>query len=252
MNQPLAVVIGAAGGIGAVTAELLAEQGATVWACDVRDTAPVVAALPGGGHRGSTLDVTDAAAVEDLMARAWRTGNLTAVAYTPGVLTSGPVADLSAGEIDRTLGVNLVGAMSLAAAVHRQLRAAPRPLSIVFVSSVAGLRGEAGGSLYCASKFGLIGFAQSFAAEVAEYGVRVNTVCPGNVDTPMLRELARIVAARGGSTTDAVLRDFAMASAFDRLITPRQVADACTWLLTGPSSGISGQSIVVDGPPKTT
>ncbi len=252
MNRPLALVIGAAGGIGAATAALLAEQGAAVWACDVRDTAPMVSTLPGGGHRSSLLDVTDAAAVDDLIAHTWRTDNLTAIAYTPGVLTSGPVADLNVGEVNRTLGVNLVGAMSLATAVHRQLRAAARPLSIVFLSSVAGLRGEGGGSLYCASKFGLVGFAQSFAAEVAEHGVRVNTVCPGNVDTPMLRELAEIVAARKESSPDAVLNQFAAASAFNRLITPRQVADVCGWLLTGPSSGISGQSIVVDGPPSLT
>lgn len=252
MSRPLALVIGAAGGIGAATAQVLAEQGTSVWACDVRDCGQVVSGLSGSGHRSSLLDVTDAVAVDHLVAELWRAENLAAIAYTPGVLASGPVADVTAAGIDRTLGVNLVGAMSLAAAVHRRLRVAPRSLSMVFLSSVAGLRGEGGGSLYCASKFGLIGFVQSFAAEVAEYGVRVNTVCPGNVDTPMLRELATMVADRQGTDSDAVLEEFAAASAFDRLITARQVADVCGWLLTGPSSGISGQSIVVDGPPKLT
>lgn len=109
--------------------------------------------------------------------------------------------------------------------------------------------GEAGGSVYCSSKFALIGFVQSYASEIAKYGGRANAVCPGNVDSPMLRQLADQVAVREATTTDLLLDAWARSTAFNRLIEPLEVARACVWLASAESSGISGQTIVVDGPP---
>ncbi len=249
MTTPLAIVIGAGGGIGAATAELLADRDYAVWCCDLRDVTALAAQLPGSGHRALQLDVTDAAAIASVVNDAWQADGFAALAYTPGLLTSGPVADLDDGDIDRVLGVNLLGAMAVARAVHRRLRQQPRPLAMAFLSSVAGLRGEAGGSLYCASKFGLVGFAQSFAAEVAEFGARVNTICPGNVDTPMLRTLAELTGSRKRIPVQQVIESFEAASAYRRLITAREVAEVCAWLVSPASSGVSGQTVVVDGPP---
>jgi NAD(P)-dependent dehydrogenase (short-subunit alcohol dehydrogenase family) len=99
-----------------------------------------------------------------------------------------------------------------------------------------------------ATKFGLIGFVQSFASEIAQFGGRANAVCPGNVDSPMLRKLAGQIAARQSKTEEQVLGELAGSSAFNRLIDPREVARTCAWLLSPNSSGISGQTIVVDGP----
>jgi NAD(P)-dependent dehydrogenase (short-subunit alcohol dehydrogenase family) len=144
--------------------------------------------------------------------------------------------------------VNLLGAFTLGKAVAQRIRAEPRPVSIVYLSSVAGLHGEAGGAAYCATKSGLIAFVQSFAAEIAEFGCRANAVCPGNVDTPMLRSLAAQVANREGTTAEQVIRQLTGATAFRRLLAPAEVADACLWLLSPAASAISGQAVVVDGP----
>jgi NAD(P)-dependent dehydrogenase (short-subunit alcohol dehydrogenase family) len=95
----------------------------------------------------------------------------------------------------------------------------------------------------------LISLVQSLAAEVAASGARVNAVCPGNVDSPMLRALAQQVADREQQSPEQVLAQFAAASAFDRLLTPQEVAQACSWLASPEASGISGQVVVVDGPP---
>src|SRR5207244_3002112 len=83
------------------------------------------------------------------------------------------------------------GAFYAGQAFATRMLGADRPGSFVFLSSTAGKRGEAGASAYCASKFGLIGMMESFAAEVAAKGIRVNAICPGNVDSPMLRAIAR-------------------------------------------------------------
>jgi NAD(P)-dependent dehydrogenase (short-subunit alcohol dehydrogenase family) len=118
----------------------------------------------------------------------------------------------------------------------------------VYIASTAGLVGESGGSIYCASKFGLIGFTQSFAGEIAEFGGRANVLCPGNVDSPMLEMLATEIGARSGKSGSATLEEWRKASAFKRLIQPKEVAQTYSWLSSSSSSGISGQIIVVDGP----
>jgi NAD(P)-dependent dehydrogenase (short-subunit alcohol dehydrogenase family) len=243
------VVVGGAGGIGSAVAHAAAEGGASVWIADVRNASEAVNALPGSGHRAVETDVTDLADVEVLVRRCWQEGGADGIVYAPGLLHTGDVADIAGSDIERVCAVNLFGAFAVGRALARQLRAQPRPVSVVFVSSVAGLRGEAGGALYCATKFGLIGFMQSFAAEIAEFGCRANAVCPGNVDTPMLHSLASQLAARAGMAPEKMVGRLAEATAFRRLLTPAEVASACLWLLSPAASAISGQAIVVDGPP---
>lgn len=243
------LVIGGAGAIGAATARAAAATGAQVWICDVENASAVAAALPGDGHRGMTADVTDSAAVEALIGSCWEASGPAGLVYAPGLIHTGAVADTDDYDFARLMAVNLEGAFKVGRAVHRRLRAQPRATSMVFVSSVAGLRGEAGGALYCASKFGILGFVQSFAAEIADFGCRANAVCPGNVDTPMLRRLADQLDADDGGAGGSALRELAHATAFRRLLTPEEVGRVCVWLLSPAASGISGQAIVVDGPP---
>ena len=243
------VVFGGAGGIGSAVAEAAAHGGASVWIADVRNANEAVDALPGSEHRSVEADVTDPAGVEALISHCWQQGGADGVVYAPGLLHTGHVADIAGSDIKRVFSVNLLGAFAVGQALARQLRAEPRPVSVVFVSSVAGLHGEAGGALYCATKFGLIGFMQSFAAEIADFGCRANAVCPGNVDTPMLHSLASQLAARAGITPENMVAQLAEATAFRRLLTPAEVASACMWLLSPAASAISGQAIVVDGPP---
>ena len=117
---------------------------------------------------------------------------------------------------------------------------------MVFVSSAAGLRGEGNASAYSASKAGLIGLVESIAAELVSTGIRVNAVAPGNVDTPMLRDVARGIAKAEGRDEAEVWRSFARTGAANRILTPEEVAQVCVSLCTGAFSGVTGATIPVD------
>lgn len=248
-TQGSVLVIGAVGTIGTAICEVLATRGTRVHAADSQDSGGLVAALPGEGHHASVVDVTDLDSVTSLIDTAWeQEAPLSGVVYAAGTNYTGYVASTSWPDYDRVMAVNVRGAFHVGQALAARLGRDPRPLSTVWLSSVAGLVGESGGSVYVASKFALIGFVQSLAAEIAAAGGRANAVCPGNVDSPMLRALAERVAGREGVDADTLLHDWEAATAFRRLIEPAEVARTCAWLLSPDSSGLSGQSIVVDGP----
>jgi len=237
-----AVVIGAAGSIGAACVRHLANDGERVFALDLVETT----------HPGADslrVDVTDTASISEAFDVIEQQSPVHAVIYAAGLNTTGPVDATSWDDYDRVMGVNLRGAFLIAADLQARIRRAPRQAAFVFISSTAGLVGEAGGSVYCASKFGLRGFAQSFAAEIAALNCRANVVCPGNVDSPMLTELADSVGGRSGRSGEDILAELAASTAFNRLLSIDEVAATCCWLVSDAASGISGQTIVVDGPP---
>ena len=237
------VVIGAGGTIGGACVEYYVERGeGAVFALDLKEPS-----VPGA--IGFDVNVTDRESVNRVMAQIEKEGPITALIYAAGVNATGPVDDIDWNDYDRLMAVNLQGAFHVGAALQAACRTTPRSAGAVFISSTAGLVGEAGGSIYVATKFALRGFVESFAAEMAKLGVRANTVCPGNVDSVMLTRLAEQIAHRDGTTRQTVLDQLAASSAFNRLITPREVAATCAWLCSDQSGGISGQTIVVDGPP---
>ena len=238
------LVIGAGGTIGrACVDSLLNDQrfaSEIIVAADLKD--PAISKV-----QNIAFDVTNVNQVREVIHEVENKSPLTGIIYAAGLNTTGPLDSVDWSDYERVMGVNLKGAFHIGAAVLEILRKKPRTFSSVFVSSTAGLMGEAGGSIYCASKFGLIGFTQSFAGEVGEFGGRANVVCPGNVDSPMLSKLAEKIGAREGRSGEDVLAQWVSTSAFKRLIAPHEVAESCSWLLSHSSSGISGQTIVIDG-----
>ena len=237
-----AVVIGAAGAIGHACSVALQSDGWLVTSLDLH------APPEHFGHTGA-MDVTDLHSVTAALNAAEVQSPIGALVYAAGVNASGPIDATNWESYDLLLDVNLRGAFHVGSVIQGMLRKNSRPLGMAFLSSTAGLIGEAGGSIYCATKFGLRGFVQSFAAEVAPFGGRANSVCPGNVDSPMLRGLADQIAERNSTTAADVLAELAGTCAFDRLLSPAEVAQTCAWLVSTKASGISGQTIVVDGPP---
>ena len=236
-----ALVIGAAGHLGKACVEELLSLGSEVFAADL-----IKPNIPGAS--AMEIDVTKLESVKAQIMDIEKNGPIDALVYAAGVNFTGYVDETDWQQYQKLMQVNLQGAFHVGAALEESMRKVKRNFSSVFISSTAGLKGEAGGSIYVATKFGLIGFVQSFASEIAQFGGRANAVCPGNVDSPMLRKLAGQIADRQSKTEEQVLRELAASSAFHRLIDPNEVAKACVWLLSAHSSGISGQTIVVDGP----
>lgn len=243
MAQKTALVFGGTGGIGLAICDALIADGFALVVADLGDRAALLDELPGVRPTYMSCDVGDLESVRSVVAEHGKTAAV--VVSAVGINYTGPVVATDWVAYDRMQRVNLRGAFHIAAACEEFAS----PEAYVFLASVAGLKGEAGGSVYCSTKFGLIGFVQSFAAEIAASGRRANAVCPGNVDSSLLRALAAAVAEREGTSSEAMLDKLAGDSAFDRLITVEEVAGTVAFLASPRSSGISGQSIVVDGPP---
>ncbi len=240
-----AAVVGAGGAIGAAICHAYAEAGAVVVALDLDEAAAarVAGSLAGGGHRAFRIDVTDPGSVE---AGAEAAGATDSVVYCAGIAFTAGVAETDWTRYRALMAVNLDGAFYAAAAFVRRMLARGGEGSFAFLSSTAGLRGEAGASAYCASKFGLRGLVESFAAELSGSGIRVNAICPGNVDSPLLRAVARDVAEREGASVEETMERFAHAGGARRLVTPEEVADTAVWLASSLARGITGEAVRVD------
>jgi NAD(P)-dependent dehydrogenase (short-subunit alcohol dehydrogenase family) len=233
MEGKVGVVTGAASGIGAATVARLRDDGATVvgWDLDGADVA---------------LDVRDedaiAAAVADVVARH---GRLDAVVHAAGVAGGGPVHLVPAEEWDRVVDINLkgtflVGKHAVAAMLAQDPIDGERG-AIVNIASVEGLAGTEGGSTYNAAKGGVVILTKNMAIDYGRAGIRVNAICPGFIDTPMLQG----VFAMDGMTE--VLADITAAHQLGRLGRADEIASAAVFLCSPDASFVSGVALPVDG-----
>lgn len=247
-----AVVTGAARGIGRAVAHRLAEEGAAVAILDLDGDAAQAAASDiaertGAATTAVAADVADPASVAAAAgATTERLGLCDVVVANAGVLLLRPALDTTAEAFERVVRVNLLGAFVTATEWSRRLRDAGRPGSVIFSSSLFGVRGGAGNTAYSASKFGLLGITESMAAELAPHGIRVNAVCPGQVDTEMLDQLLAERAGPGGDPAGERAR-MAARVPLGRLASVREIADAYVYLASDLAAYVTGQRIVVDG-----
>lgn len=166
-------------------------------------------------------------------------GRLDCAVNNAGITAPGGlVHDIDPADWERQLAVNLTGTFLCLRAELPVMRA-QRAGSIVNVASGAGLIGAPGLAHYCASKHGLLGLTRTAALENAALGVRVNALCPGATDTPMLRA----AMDRSEETRRMILASLPSG----RLGTPGEVAEAAVWLCSERASYVSGESLIVDG-----
>jgi meso-butanediol dehydrogenase / (S,S)-butanediol dehydrogenase / diacetyl reductase len=243
-GQPLqgktALVTGAGRGIGLGVAQELAAAGARVIAADLdAGTARQTAASLGPAAAGDfQVDVADPGSVGRLIDAIGTAGTpIDILANVAGVISMATVADLEVADWDRIMAVNARGPFLVAKAVLPVMIAAGAG-AIINISSAAGKDGVAGGAHYSSSKFAVVGFTQSLAKEVAQFGIRVNAVCPGVVPTPMIAQ----VGAAWDMTPEQMVAEWQL---IKRPQQAREIGAAVVFLAVMTS--MTGQSINVDG-----
>ncbi|MEC3948191.1 SDR family NAD(P)-dependent oxidoreductase [Sphingobium sp. HWE2-09] len=241
LKSKIAVVTGAASGIGAAVAHRLAAEGATILIGD-RNAAGVtdVAQAIGSAATAFTLDVADETSCSDMIDQTIRLhGGIDILCNIAGVLDFGRFADVDRSRWDRVIAVNLTGVYHMCHAAMPHLIA--RRGNIVNMASAAGLVGVPYNSVYTASKHGVVGLTRALALEFSKEGVRVNAVCPGGVATPMLQQ-----APPDNIDWQMVMRS---ASWLDdgEMAVPDDIADLVAFLASHEARRITGATFTVDG-----
>lgn len=237
-----ALVTGAASGIGRATALRLAEEGARIFCADVDEAglAETVADIEkaGGKALAGTCDVRNAEACRATVTDAITgLGRLDVLCNIAGVGSYGHATEVTTEQWDRILGVNLSGTFFMCQAALPMLLETRG--NIVNMASSAGLAGIAYASAYCASKGGVVLLTKSLAVEYASRGIRVNCVCPGGVDTPLVRGF--------NLPDDADIKLFVRTQLVQRLGTPEEIAAAVAYLASDEAGYVNGVALSIDG-----
>ena len=242
-----ALVTGGGSGVGRAIALALAEAGIDVTTCGRRGEALAEVATESRRIFAIAADVTDEHAVSALYEKAEAArGPFDIVVANAGAAESAPAHKTTLTDWRKTIDVNLTGAFVTVKPALSGM-AARKAGRIVFIASVAGLKGYAYVAPYVAAKHGVVGLMRALAAETAKTGVTVNAVCPGYVETDMLdQSVSRIVEKTGRSAEEA--RAFLTATnPQGRLIQPDEVAETVLWLCSEKAGSITGQAISVSG-----
>lgn len=244
-----ALVTGAAAGIGAATCRRLHEEGASVVAVD-RDEHGLALLAKELGDRVVTVvgDVTSEGDTErffDAGVEAFGAVDLVHLnaGVDPGVTM---LSDLAMDEYDRVMAVNVRAAFLGARCAVRRMSAAQGG-NIVFTSSISGLKGDAGVSVYAASKHAVIGLARALAKETATLGIRVNVVCPGPIATAMMDRLEVGLGSIAGVDAEGVRSALGTAIPMGRYGEAEEVAATVAWLLSDEAPYMHGEVVTIGG-----
>ncbi len=246
LEGKVAIITGAAQGMGAATAELFASEGAKVVVADFNEEKgrAVVEHIKASGGEASFVktDVSNAASVEAMVKFTVDTYGKLDVAVNNAAITPDdkPLAQFDEAYWDRLMSVDLKGvALSLKYELA-QMEKQGTPASIINISSVSGIRPQPGTPAYIAAKHAVIGLTRSAAMDYSPKGIRVNTIAPGAIDTPMLQ----------GALIQFNLDPVSYAkqlSTLGRFAQPSEVAHGSLWLASDDSSYVTGTILAVDG-----
>ena len=240
LEGKVSIITGSAGGIGRATALKFAKEGARVVVCDLEDkrvdeAVEEVKAM-GGEAVGFTLDVTDRPAidrmVDDVLARY---GRIDTLVNNAGIVEDAQFKNMTEAQFDRVVDINLKGSFNCAKAVVRVMLEQESGV-LLNASSIVGLYGNFGQTNYAASKFGVIGLVKTWARELGRKGIRANAVCPGFVETTILK-----------SIPDKVMKTLLERVPLGRLARPEEIANTYAFLASDEASYINGAVIEVSG-----
>ena len=256
LNGQVAVVTGAASGIGRAIAMRLSLEGAAIVAADLNEEAAekLVREVKGLGRRGLAL-VTDVSSEKDVTKMIEESrgnfGQVDILVNNAGTGSVGRIIDYSEEDWEKPMRINLKGTFLCSQAVAREM--IPRKRGrIINISSISGKSGEEFIGAYCASKFGVIGLTQALAKELARHLITVNAVCPGYVWTPMWQELAKYFKENFPSLADKSVQEIfenrvKSVTPLRRPQTAEDIANLVAFLASEEARNITGQAINVDG-----
>jgi len=254
LSDKIAIVTGSAQGLGRAIALRLAQEGAHVVVADLNEeqaqiTADEIAELTGRRTLAVPVDVSDEPQVAAMVQRTVdEFGRLDILVANAGIVLAGSVEDFPVERWRKVMEVNLIGyflcAKHAAAVMKRQGSGA-----IVQINSKSGKKGSYKNSAYAASKFGGIGLTQSIALELAEFGVRVNAICPGNLlDSPLwVNSLYKQYAEKLGVSEEEVRQSYIDKVPMKRGCTYDDVSNMVVFLSSDQSSYMTGQALNVTG-----
>ena len=247
-----AIVTGAGSGIGAAIALELAAAGAHVVVQDLRldsarETVDAIRAA-GGSADASEGDVTSPDSIKRTVDQALaQSGTIDILVNNAGLQYVAPIDDYPLDKWQQLIGVLLTGPFLFTQAVLPAMRARKWG-RIINIASINGKRGDAGKAAYCSAKHGVIGLTRTAALETAADGITVNAVCPGLVDTPLIRGQIDDLAKVLNMAPDEVLeKHFLARTPTGRAIEPREVASLVRYLASDKAASITGQAINVSG-----
>jgi 3-hydroxybutyrate dehydrogenase len=242
-----ALVTGGGRGIGRAIAAALAGAGTAVTVIG-RDEAPLREAVAAGEAAGcGVADVTDAAAVKrQVKAAEAARGPIAILINNAGSVESAPFLKTEPSVFAAMWNVHLMGAVHASHAVLPGM-VARRFGRIINIASLAGLKGYAYVTAYCAAKHALVGLTRALAAETAARGITVNAVCPGYTDTAMMRDSIERVAAKTGRARADLRAEYERDTPIGRLIRPQEVAAAVLYLCSPEAAAVTGTTLTVGG-----
>jgi NAD(P)-dependent dehydrogenase (short-subunit alcohol dehydrogenase family) len=247
-----ALLTGAGGGIGLAVAEGYLAEGASCTVADLAPQAPPALAEVMARHPAQLqyvqADVTSAESVGALLAAAQRRfGPIDILFNNAAVFDMAPLLESDLDMYQRLFDVNVKGMFLVMQQVLQSMRDAGRTGAIVNLASQAGRRGEALVAHYCASKAAVISYTQSAALAMAPYGIRVNGIAPGVVDTPMWNHVDSLFARYEGLQPGEKKKAVGLAVPLGRMGTPADLVGAAIFLASDDSAYITAQTLNVDG-----
>jgi meso-butanediol dehydrogenase/(S,S)-butanediol dehydrogenase/diacetyl reductase len=244
------LITGAAGGIGSAIARRLSQEGARVVLCDLaRAPIDALAEELAGESLAISLDVVDEQAMtEAAAATVERFGSLDVVFNNAGISMLTPLETITRADFDRLMGVNVYGLVVGCKVAAGVMRDQPDGGKIINTCSCAGKRATPLSALYVASKFAVRGITQTLALELAPYGITVNAICPGIVDTPLWRPIADDLVRWGFLTDSAdVLKMMSSQVPLGGPSVPEDVAGLAAFLASADANYMTGQAVNIDG-----
>ena len=249
MKDKVALVTGAASGIGNEIVKTFYREGAKVIIADLKNAEDAAKAIDPTGKRamGITMDVTSESQVDDGIAKAIKSfGSLDVLVSNAGIQIVAPIQDFKFDDWKKMLAIHLDGAFLTTRAAVRQMYKQKTGGSVIYMGSVHSKEASKLKSPYVAAKHGLIGLAKVIAKEGAEHNVRANVICPGFVRTPLVEKQIPEQAKELGMSEDDVIKKVMLKETVDgEFTTVQDVAEAALFFASFESNALTGQSLVV-------